>query len=539
MKYLKWLWTCSGKSRGAIAADIMLNCAGIVLSLLFIWISKHLVDIAVCAESRSPLMSFSIALVASMTLRVVINAVRTSLEKRTYYGVLFSLRKRLYSRLLRSGISGRGGIHSGDAVNRLFSDVDVVAQALCQDFPSVFSTFIRLLAAFIFLIMIDCRLAIMILVITPLFVLLGNIFFTRLRLLTRRIRSKESEVQGCIQETVLHRTVIQAMERQDDMETRLERLQTQEMDSVMKRIGLSVFSRSMMSLAFGAGYSVALIWGVAGISSGAVTFGMLTAFLQLVGQIQGPSVTLARQMYGFVYTLASVDRLMEVEGLETEDCGEPVLLPAPAGIRIENLSFSYPDSDEAVFSSFSHDFKPGSKTAVTGPTGAGKSTLVKLILALVRPASGSVTLYSGDNAAESSPGTRVNIIYVPQGNTLLSGTIRDNLLMGNPDADYNMMWEALDTAAADFVRELPGGLDTRCGELGAGLSEGQAQRIAIARGLLRPGSIMLLDELSSSLDSETERRMLANLTSRNLEKTMIFITHRDVVEDYCDEVVRL
>ena len=288
MKYLKWLWTCSGKSRGAIAADIMLNCAGIVLSLLFIWISKHLVDMAVCAESRSSLMSFSIALVASMTLRVVINAVRTSLEKRTYYGVLFSLRKRLYSRLLRSGISGRGGIHSGDAVNRLFSDVDVVAQALCQDFPSVCSTFIRLLAAFIFLSMIDCRLAIMILVITPLFVLLGNIFFTRLRLLTRRIRSKESEVQGCIQETVLHRTVIQAMERQDDMETRLERLQTQEMDSVMKRIGLGVFSRSMMSLAFGAGYSVALIWGVAGISSGAVTFGMLTAFLQLVGQSQGP-----------------------------------------------------------------------------------------------------------------------------------------------------------------------------------------------------------------------------------------------------------
>lgn len=537
MKYIKWFWDRSGESRIAVTVNIFLCCISIGLNLWFIWVSKRLVDIAT-GTCEGSVARYGCVLVAAMLLRVAVNAVRTSVENNSRYKMAFIFRQNLYRRLLRAKWQGIERMHSGDAVNRLFSDIDTVAGAVCQDIPSAVSTLVQLVAAFTFLCTMDWRLAVALLLMTPLFALFSKVFFRRMRKLTRHIREAESLVQSRIQESVQHRTVIQSMELEGEMETRLQRLQDNEYVSVRERTGFNVFSRSSISVAFGAGYSVALLWGVTGIADGAMTFGMLTAFLQLVGQIQGPSMTLARQMSGLVYAAASVDRLMELENLELEETGAS-MLPSPAGIRIRNLSFKYPGADRPVFDGFTYDFRPGSRTAVVGPTGVGKTTLIRLVLSLLRPDSGSVELYSGISSVEASPSTRANIIYVPQGNTLFSGTIRDNLLMGDPRADEEMMWKALDTAAAEFVRDLPDGLDTRCGELGAGLSEGQAQRIAIARGLLRPGSIMLLDELSSSLDPETEERMLCNITSANHGKTMIFITHRDTVERYCDAVLRL
>ena len=206
---------------------------------------------------------------------------------------------------------------------------------------------------------------------------------------------------------------------------------------------------------------------------------------------------------------------------------------------MDHISFRYPDGKGWIFNDFSHDFKPGSRTAIVGETGIGKSTLIRLILSLLKPNGGEIRIYNESESRVTSALTRNNLVYVPQGNTLFSGTVRENLLMGDPEADDRQMWAVLDVAEAGFVRSLPGGLDARIGEIGAGLSEGQAQRIAIARGLLRPGSILLLDEFSSSLDQETERRLLKNLSENYGNKTIIFITHRDAVLDYCDAVLRL
>ena len=218
------------------------------------------------------------------------------------------------------------------------------------------------------------------------------------------------------------------------------------------------------------------------------------------------------------------------------------MLEGTVGVRLENVSFAFPDSVSDVFNGFTYDFTPGSRTAIVGPTGVGKSTLIRLLLALLRPREGHIFLYSAaDNSsvpqAPVSATTRCNLVYVPQGNSLFSGTIRENLLIGNPDATDEQMLEALHTAAADFVMEMPEGLDSQCFEKGAGLSEGQAQRIAIARALLRPGRVLLLDEFSSALDAQTETLLLERLTARLSDRTMIFITHRERVIDFCDAVL--
>lgn len=262
-------------------------------------------------------------------------------------------------------------------------------------------------------------------------------------------------------------------------------------------------------------------------------------FSMLVSQIQRPMVDLSRQIPAFIRVFTATERLAELTSVPLEQQGKPIRLDGSLGIRISNLAFSYPDNERRILCDFSHDFRPGSLTAIVGETGIGKSTLIKLILALTLPDKGMITIYNSKEEVAVSPLTRCNLSYVPQGNTLFSGTIRDNLLTGNPSATEEEMCSALHSAVADFVFTLPDGLDTVCGEQGTGLSEGQAQRIAIARGLLRPGNILLLDEPSSALDSQTERELLERLSVDVKGKTVILITHREKIANFCTEVIKI
>jgi ABC-type multidrug transport system fused ATPase/permease subunit len=360
-----------------------------------------------------------------------------------------------------------------------------------------------------------------------------------MRRLTMDIRTTESSMQSLMQESLQHRLVIHTLERTPYVSDTLAGRQDDLRDQTMNKTNYNIFARSLIQIGFSAGYAAAFLWGVLGIRNGAVTFGMMTAFLQLVGQLQRPIMNISRQVSPMINSLTSAERLHEIESQPLEEQGEPEYLDGKVGIRFENVSYSYPGSTSPVLADFSHDFAPGTVTALTGETGAGKSTMMRLMLALLSPDKGEVVMYDSAKESAVSPRLRCNIIYVPQGNTLMSGTIRENLLLGDPLATDERIMDVLYLAAADFVSELPDGLDTMCGEKGAGLSEGQAQRIAIARSLLRRGGLLLLDEPTSALDAETEEKFLNRLTSRLDGRTMIIVTHRDATASLCDDCLKI
>ena len=527
-------------------------------SVAFVYVSKKLVDVAVAilggTLESGALTGWAVAMVSVIVIRVLLNATKSYLQTKTDIALKNRLRYNLFNVLLRVRNEGGARHHSGDVLNRMQEDVRQVSSVLAVSISDLFGTLLQFAAAFGFLIYLDYRLAFLVVVIVPLGLLVGKYVAARIRHLTLDIRSSDSRVQAHLQESFQHLTLLQTLEYVGASTDTLGGLQSGLFGKEMRRARFSVLSRIFIALAFSGGHAVAFLWGVWGISLGTVTYGMMTAFLQLVGQIQRPLMELSSQLPAVIHATASIDRLMELEALPREDEGEPVLLDAPAGVRIEDVSFAYPAAGSEtgsgsaagagaglgrlVLDGFSYDFAPGSRTAIVGPTGVGKSTLIRLMLALLSPQKGSVSVYSAVSYP-ASPSTRCNLVYVPQGNTLFSGTVRENLLMGNPEATEEQLRSALHTAAADFVLDLPAGLDTQCFESGAGLSEGQAQRIAIARALLRPGSILLLDEFSSALDAETESTLLERLTSELPNHTMIFITHRDRIIDFCDSVLRL
>lgn len=454
-----------------------------------------------------------------------------------------TLRHRLFTRLLYSRWNELERFHTGDIVNRVEQDVSSVVGLLTGSFPSLVVTGVQLLAAFLFFCYLDPFLPWIVVAVFPLFLLGSRYYMKRIHRYTHKIRRSDSLIQAVIQESLQHRTVIKTLEQSGNCVSKLDEWQDTLRNQVLGRTRFSLAARSFVSLAFSGGYLTAFLWGSVSLSTGAITFGTMAAFLQLVGKVQRPVLDLSRLIPSFAQVFTAIDRLEELERLPEESDEESMRFAETPNVEIDNITFRYVEGEAPVFSHFSCKFPAGSCTAVMGETGRGKTTLVRMLLALALPEEGSIVLRSHSQLQEEvclvSPSTRCNFTYVPQGNTLFSGTIRENLLMGNPEATEEDMNHALRTAVADFVFSLPDGIDTLLTEQGGGLSEGQAQRIAIARALLRPGHILLLDEATSALDSETERVLLGNLRRDYKGRTFVFITHHLMVAEGCDGVVRL
>lgn len=534
---VRWLWRALKGNRLQAVLNAAVGLAGVGVSLASVWAVQRAVDIAAGARPGSlycavGLMALFIACDFGLGVsRVWIrNILGIKAQNR--------LQQRMVDRLLRSEWSGKERYHSGDVINRLEQDVATVVTFVTETLPGALSVAAMFAGAFCYLLSMDVVLAVITVAMLPLFMAGSRFYVARMRKFTRRVRRSDSRVQSLLQETVQHRMVIKTLECDSLMVSRLDSTQGVLRRHVRRRTVFSVMSNLLLNSGFSVGYLVAFLWSALRLQQGTLTFGGMTAFLQLVYRIQSPARDLTKLAPAFVSVFTASERLMELEDAPQEETGGGEPVKAPCGVRLSGVSYAYGDGRENVIDRLSFDFRPGTCTAILGETGAGKTTLVRLMLALVRPTEGRIELYNADGSREVSPASRCNFVYVPQGNTLLSGTIRQNLLLADPAATERAMLDALATACADFIGDLPEGLDTRIAEGGGGLSEGQAQRIAIARALLRGRSVMLFDEATSALDPETERRLLKNILSGR-DKTVVFITHRPAVMDYCDQVLHL
>lgn len=528
----KWLWRVwRGNHRQAIL-NASLGVFGVMLSLLFVNTMHLTVDIA-AGVADGDLFGWVAFLAVIMFMEFGVNISRIWIKNILGIKAQNNMQRQMLDRLLRAEWKGRDRHHSGDITNRLESDVSTVVTFLTETLPNMLSTLLLFLGAFGYLWLMDSMLAYITVGILPVFLLLSRLYISKMRKYTRRIRNFDSKVQSILQETVQNRMLIKTLECDRMVIGRLDDRQNTLRHHIKKRTQFAVLSNLMLNSGFAIGFLVAFLWSAYRLSIHSITFGSMIAFLQLVNRIQNPARDMTRLAPAFVAVLTAAERLMELEEIPQEEDGEGIVMQAPCGLRLSNISFGYEDAGEKTIDNLSFEFTPGSCTAVLGETGAGKTTLIRMLLGLLKPQSGEITIYDSKESHTMSALLRCNMVYVPQGNTLMSGTIRDNLLMADPNATDNDMKDALHTACADFVMELPQGLYTKTDERGGGLSEGQSQRIAIARALLRRRPIMLFDEATSALDPETEKTLLSNIL-KNQGRTIIFITHRMAVLEYCD-----
>ena len=531
MKYVWWLWQQSRGIRWNSVVRIVTGVVQVGLGLTMVWLSRRFIDETIRTGTTDDIIHMVLLLVATVTTGVILRQVGYWLTTTASIRQTNALRLRIFSSLFRRQLYSEQELHSGDVTSRMSKDIETVSTVTTDTLPQLVITMIQLCGAFLLMRWFDERLAWALLLLTPMALVFGKLIARKLRQMTLDIRQNESRIQMQVQEGMEYNAVLRSLGSEHWVTGRLDSMQHQWRGNVMRRMRFTVVTRLIIGCAFSLGYLMAFVWGGIGLRNGTITFGVMTSFLQLVGMIQHPILQLLNMIPGIIHCTASIDRLHELEAVEQGNemsLAEPTTTGQAAhdSIRFDDVSFRYAKGDRMVLEHFSHEFKPGSRTAIMGETGIGKTTLFRLLLGFIEPTSGRLDR----NAA---------FCFVPQGNTLMTGTIRYNLQLAKPEATDEELLQVLHTACADFVQELPHGLDTELGERGSGLSEGQSQRIAIARGLLRPGTILLLDEISSALDEATERELFERLFTTYPDRTFLLITHRTLVAELCDDVIRL
>ena len=445
-------------------------------------------------------------------------------------------KKDLLHGLLHGEYEAVAAFHSGELINRLNNDVRIVDDGLVSTIPGVASMLTRLVAAMAVLMAMEPRLSLVVVVAGCFVVLATAVMRKGLKNMHKRVSESEGKVSGFLQETLEMLLMVQAMDVAGEMERRAGVLLDNRYEIQRKRKNISLLANTCVSLlSYSAGFA-ALVWCSFGLLNGSMTFGTLTAVTQLVGQLQGPFVNLSGVIPQYIAMTAAAERLMELEALsgEAESTQESAedLYGDMTALHADGLDFSY-DRD-GILKDVCFTLPKGAFAVITGPSGVGKSTLLKLMLGIFTPERGGMYLERENGRMTLDRRTRKLFAYVPQGNLLLSGTLRENLTITRPDATESEIRQAVYVAGMeDYLAQLPNGLETVLGENSAGLSEGQAQRLAIARAVLGGAPILLLDEITSALDGETERLVLQRI--RELpDRTCIAVTHRPAILELAD-----
>lgn len=538
---IHWMYQISAPYRKSILGLILLKCIMVAIGIAMAAVNKYIVDLA----SSSLNMTGNIILAVFLTALSLIGGILLgvwSVKLTEQYS--YHIRNQMYQHILRSTWKARVTQHSEEMLSRLTSDVNMVTSGIVNVSIAIVSTIVQLIMAFFLLWHYDWTLALFALITGPVAAIVSIYFGRKLKKVQKNLQQTEADYRVYLQEQISNADVIKAFEKEAESINKLDELQKKRMYWVEQKNKWKVLMGTGISFVFSGTYLFAFITAALKIAAGVITYGTMTAFLSLVNQIQTPIYTLSSLLPQIVGVLASAGRIMEIsdmpieEDLKSENQYES--MAEKAGIQAKDISFSY-DGKREILSKLSFNITPGQIAVITGPSGIGKTTLIRILLGFLHCDSGEL-VYINENEEKiiCSANTRKYISYVPQGNTLFSGTIADNLKMGYSKATLEQMQQALKIACAwEFVEKLPSGINTVIGEKANGLSEGQAQRIAIARAVIRPAPILILDEATSALDENTERNILDNLHNIKNGQTCFVVSHRNMIKEYADQVIDL
>jgi ATP-binding cassette, subfamily B, bacterial len=538
-EYFKWIAKKSKHFTGYIVIIMALDAVSALSGVAIAILSKNLIDNAANGLMNKAFVfaaMFGGLILASLGLR----AISSMISIKTRELLSNDIRQKLFAKIANTQWLSISKYHSGDVLTRLTSDVGTVSSSVVDTLPSILSLGIQLTAAFATLLYFEPGLAILAFILGPFTVLFSRIWGKKLKTIHVKVQESESAYRAFIQEAVENILIVKTFRMENRSVENINKLHKNRIKWVVQRNKTSVAASTILGLGYWAGYFMAFCWGAVKLSKGTTTFGTLTAFLQLVEQVQGPFIGLSSTLPQIIAAMVSAGRLMELEKLPLEECFGELPPYTSTGLCFRDITYSYPNS-KPVLKNISTTIYSGEIVALVGPSGEGKTTFIRMILALLKADHGDTFFIdSYGTQFNVSAQTRDWISYVPQGNTLFSGTIAENLKAGYPNASLEELeWAIQAACASDFISELPNGIDTAIGEKGIGLSEGQAQRIAIARALLRKTPILILDEATSSLDMNTEMKVLQSIQEMQPQRTCIVITHRPSALSICSRVLKL
>lgn len=538
LKTLKWIYRRSKRYLPLVITIAVIAALDALSFVLLALVSKELLDVAT-GSVKGSFTSTAITLFSIIAVQLVLLIAHHFLNHYTSAKLTISMRNYLFSSVCKKKYSYISRYHSGDLLNRFTSDTDVVVSSVISIIPSVASMASKIIGGISALIILDPKIAVIVLILGFSVPALGRMINRRYKSLHKKVQKTEGKVRSFMQECLENIVVMKTFVSEAPFSRKLCRLMDDNFRIKMKRTGISVATNMSLYSFFTIGYYAVMVWGAGQISKGAITYGTLMAFLQLVSQLRAPLQNVSGILPQYYSALASAERIMEVDNGESDlpsiaDEKLSALKKDFSGIQVKDVTFGY--KDEIILENANFTAEKGKITAITGESGSGKSTIFKVILGLFEPQNGEITV-NGDIKLDTS--IRGLFAYVPQGNMVLSGTIRENIALCNDNVTEEELIKAAKAAEIyDIITSLPDGFETELSERGGGLSEGQIQRISLARALLTDAPVLLLDEATSALDEATETKVLSNIKAMS-DKTILFVTHRNTSLKVCDKIIRV
>ena len=536
---IKWILSHAKPVIPFLIFTTVISSASSLISVYNTLISKSLIDNAI-GGNTSQVIKYLIIMISITLGMMLLNPITSLLSTHASTKLNQNIQNKMFEHIEYSSWLEQSKFHSVSLLTRITSDVATISSTLLSTIPNIISILVTLLASFSTLIYLAPSIAIIAIFIGPFLVLVSRYFSKKLKDLYKKAQEEDVKYRAFIQESVQNIMIVKTFCMEKINMDRLIQIQNNKYNIAMKNTKLSAMTGLAMSLCSNLAYFTIFCWGALNISTGVTTYGTFTAMLQLYGKVQSPFSSLASMFPGLISTIAAAERLMELEEIPLEKSSEKEVIDfINPEITFEDVSFEYKKGIK-IINDINLTIPYGETIAFVGPSGEGKTTLIRLILALINPSSGKVYLKENNKKDSFNRDYRNLISYVPQGNTLFSGTIEDNLRYGNFEATEEEIYEALKNACAlDFVNELENGIETVISEKATGISEGQAQRLAIARSFLRKKPILILDEATSALDPETEVSVLKSVKSLPHKPTCIIITHRPSALNICHRIIRL